>query len=213
VSTTMQARRRKEHGWSGRDVRTRFVHRVLLLVFIVLGVVVAKDSDAQGSRVPTNLQAALVAKVAGFDRNFAARANGRVRVLLVKADGNPESSLAATEMLNALAALPTIGDLPHDQEVVSFTSGSALADVVKAKHITIVYFGPGFTTRTTEIRDAFTDVNVLTVGALAEYVPAGIVLGFDLVSGKPKLVVHLPQARRQHVEFQGAALGLMKVVE
>jgi hypothetical protein len=48
---------------------------------------------------------------------------------------------------------------------------------------------------------------------MADYVPAGIVLGFDLVSGRPKLVVNLSQARRQHVDFRAEVLKLMKVYE
>ena len=40
---------------------------------------------------------------------------------------------------------------------------------------------------------------------------AGMVLGFDLVSGRPKLLIHVAQARKQNVSFPGSVLSLMKV--
>jgi hypothetical protein len=56
-----------------------------------------------------------------------------------------------------------------------------------------------------------TPVSVLSVGDVPEYVPDGVVLGFDLEAGKPKLLVNLDQARRQNVEFTSDVLRLMKV--
>ena len=44
-------------------------------------------------------------------------------------------------------------------------------------------------------------------------VPKGIVLSFDLVSGKPKIVVHLGQAKRQDVQFKAELLKLARVIE
>ena len=46
-----------------------------------------------------------------------------------------------------------------------------------------------------------------------DYVPGGIVLGFDVVSGRPKLLVHLTQAKRQNVALRAEALKLMRVFE
>jgi hypothetical protein len=55
------------------------------------------------------------------------------------------------------------------------------------------------------------NVSLLTVGATPEYVESGIVLGFDLVSGRPKLLINLSQARKQQVDFPASVLRLMKV--
>jgi hypothetical protein len=53
---------------------------------------------------------------------------------------------------------------------------------------------------------------VLTVASSAQDVENGIVLGFDVISGKPKLVVSLTQARKQNVAFNAAVLKMMKVL-
>ena len=54
---------------------------------------------------------------------------------------------------------------------------------------------------------------MLSVAADPGEVPKGIVLGFDLVSGKPKIVVHLGQAKKQEVSFKAEFLKLAKVLE
>jgi len=178
---------------------------------LALIVLVAAHGYAQSSQVPIGVQADLLVKVAAFDRNFRGRAGDKAVVLLVGMNGDASSARAAMEMRAALARVPTIGDLPHEEQVVTYTSAAALAEQVRSRKAAIVYFGPGFAAQVPAIRDAFSSVNVLTIGAVPEYVPSGIVLGFDLVSGRPKLLVNVPQARKQQVAFPATVLNLMKV--
>jgi hypothetical protein len=106
-----------------------------------------------------------------------------------------------------------VGNLPHEEQIVTYSSASALAELVRAKRAAIVYLGPGLDKHVPPIRDALSSLDVLSVGAIPSYVPAGIVLGFDLVSGRPKLLIQLSQARRQNVAFPASVLNLMKVYQ
>src|SRR6266545_3984079 len=56
--------------------------------------------------VPVDRQAELLARVAAYDRNMAARAGDRVRVLLVINVSDPESVVVARRMEAALRSLP-----------------------------------------------------------------------------------------------------------
>jgi hypothetical protein len=60
---------------------------------------------------------------------------------------------------------------------------------------------------------ALVGVDVLTAGATRSFVREGIVVGFDLVGGKPKLLVHLGQARKQNVKLTARFLNLVEVVD
>lgn len=177
----------------------------------LLALTFSRASYAQSMPVPTGAQAELLAKLVGFDRNFAARAGGKAVILLVSMSGDSESTKAALEMKAALSRVATVGNLPHEEQLITFSSAAALAELVRAKRAAIVYFGPGFDKQVPAIRDAFSSLDVLSVGALPGYVPAGMVLGFDLVSGRPKLLIHVAQARKQNVSFPGSVLSLMKV--
>jgi hypothetical protein len=183
------------------------------LAWLVVSLIVAptRNARAQSMAVPPGTQAELLAKLAGFDRNYAARAGNKAVILLVAMPGNSESMRAALEMKAALGRQEKVGDLPHEEQVVTHSSAEALVETVRARRAAIVYFGPGFEKQIPALSSAFSSVNVLTVGANPAYVPAGIVLGFDLVSGRPKLLVHVLQARKQHVSFPASVLNLMKV--
>lgn len=195
-----------------RTLRRRVA--VGLLVALGLSVVelgLPKTGQAQTVQLPSPVQAELTGKLAGYDRNFAARAGDKAIIILAAMPGDAESNRSALEMKGALARLPTVGSLAHEEQLVTFSNAVALADVVRSRKAAIVYFGPGFGKQISAIRSAFSTLNVLTIGAVADYVPAGIVLGFDIVSGKPKLLVNIAQAKKQQVSLPASVLKLMKV--
>ena len=173
----------------------------------------AKRGSAEEVAVPTALQAELLAKVAGYDKNLPARAGEKVHVLIVTKPGDDESTRIAAQMERSLRDRAEIGGLAHDETTVTYSDSAALAQVVRSRKIAIVYLTPGLRDEVGAIAKALAGVNVLSVGAHADYVPKGAVLGFDLVSGKPKLTVNLPQAKRQDVAFRAEVLKLMRVYE
>ena len=192
---------------------TPWPKRLTALVVIALVLVYAGSVGAEDVAVPLGLQAELVAKVASYDKNFAARSGERAQVFLLVKSGNADSSRAAAHLQSALGGVAHVGGLPHDEHVVTYGGGAALAALVKSRRAAIVYVTPGFTDDLGDIRAALDGLDVLSVAAVAEYVPKGIVLGFDLVSGKPKLLCHLTQAKKQNVAFKSDVLKIMRVYE
>jgi hypothetical protein len=163
--------------------------------------------------VPADLQATLLAKVVTYDRNLAERAGDRVHTLLVGKPKDPTSMPFIRQMRQALGDIDTFGSYPHDEQIVEFASATALAERCRAERISIVYLGPGLHEDIDAIRNALEPLSILTVSASPEEVLRGVILGFDLVQGKPKLVIHLPQARKQHVNMQSDLLKLMRIVD
>jgi len=168
---------------------------------------------AEDVAVPVALQAQLIAKVAGYDKNFAQRAGDRARVVVLRRSGDADSAHVAAQMLTALGEVDKIGGLPHDDAELVWSNAAALASTIKKQRIAIVYVTPGFSEEIASIRAALEGGDVMTVSAVPDDVPRGIVLGFDLVSGKTKLLCNLAVARKQNVAFKAEALKLMKVYE
>jgi hypothetical protein len=185
----------------------------LVVLLTAFALALTSPCAAQSMPVPSSAQAELLAKLVGFDRNYAARAGSKAVIILAVMPGDSESASAALEMKAALSRLPSVGNLPHEELIVNYSSAGALADVVRSKRAAIVYLGPGFDKQIPAIREAFSSLAVLSVAGVPSYVPAGIVLGFDLVSGRPKLLIQLPQARKQNVAFPASVLSLMKVYQ
>jgi hypothetical protein len=193
----------------GRGVTiARAVGACLAIAFAVL----ASGGSAQEPGVPVSVQATLLAKVAAYDKNLHARSGPRMRVLILVQPGNPWSQRAGAQMKEALGELPTIAGLAHDEAIA--TAPADWPAIWRAQRPSIVYVTPGFGDAEIQALTAsMAGVDVLSVGAIPAYVPNGIVLGFDLVSGRPKLLVHLGQARRQRVALGADVLKLMRVYE
>lgn len=183
--------------------------RVLLAAVLCVTPIAADEDPA----VPVSLQAELLVKVAAYDKNLAARAGDRARVLIVAKRDDARASHVAQQAERALQG-KSVGKLPLEVSVVKWSDAAALAKLVKSKRAAILYLTPGFSQAELEsVSKSLDGADVLSAGAMAKYVQRGVVLGFDLVSGKPKLLVHLKRARRQNVNLSSKALKLMKVYE
>jgi hypothetical protein len=187
--------------------------RALARLILLATMLVAWPTFAEEVSVPIGLQAELVAKVVSYDRNFAARAGERAHVLLVTRSGDAESVRTAAHMESALRDIKELGGLPHDEATVAYGGAKVLVEAVRARRIAVVYLTPGLGGEVSQIAEALAGTSVLTVGATSDFVPRGAVLGFDVVSGRPKLVVNLTQAKKQDVAFKAEVLKLMRVIE
>jgi hypothetical protein len=184
-----------------------------VLAAIAITLVDAPSARADEVAVPVELQAELLTKVAAYDRNMTARAAGRVHILIVERAGDADSGRTAAQMKKALGGVERVVGLPHDETILDYAGAAALASECRARHASIAYLSSGLGGELPQIRAALEGVDVLSAAAVASYVPGGIVLGFDLVSGKPKLLIQLGQARRQNVALKAEVLKLMKVFE
>jgi hypothetical protein len=163
--------------------------------------------------VPVQLQMELLVKVAGYDKNLPARARGVVRVVVLTRRDDGQSRNVAQQALRALSG-KSIKGLPVEVSELPFSDGPALSRVVKERGISIVYATPGFGSSDMQnIAKALSGQSVLSAGALARFVESGVVVCFDLVGGKPKLLVHLRRAREQGVDLSSQVLKLARVIE
>ncbi len=192
----------------------RVLRFTLTLVAAAAVVCLERGSSAEEVAVPVAVEADLTVKVAAYDKNFRDRAGKIAHVLIVYRAGDVGSEKIAGQMQKALGGFDSIAGLPHDEEMMAYVDSGKLAQAAKTKHASILYLAPGFSDGDLDsIAKSMTGADVLTVASMARYVPRGVVFGFDLVSGKPKLLVHLTQARRQNVVFRSEVLKLMKVYE
>jgi hypothetical protein len=168
---------------------------------------------AEEAALPIALQVELLVKVASYDRNFQQRAGERAQVLIFTKPGNGDSARVAAQVEAGLARAPQLAGLPHDETIMPYQGPVELANTCQTKRAAIVFFGPGFRQDIPEIRAALDGIDVLSVSAIPDYVEAGIVLGFDVASGRPELLVNLTQARKQKVALRSDVLRLMKVFQ
>lgn len=167
---------------------------------------------ADGITVPVPLQAKLLAKVAKYDRNMPKRASGSLKVAVLD-NGSGSSASAAAKLASAVGNISSIAGVPASAEVTKFSSAGSLKGAVKSGGVAIVYITPGMSGDVSGLAGALSGVSVLTVGAVGSYAGKGAVLSFDLVEGKPKIMVNLGQAKKQQVSFHPNFLKLAEIVD
>lgn len=186
--------------------------RRLLLALAAL--LVTSRAGAEEVSVPVSLQIDLLLKVASYDKNLRRRAGDRVLVAVLVNPKDADSGRVAAQALAALAEASEVDGLPVMPLSVEYTDSASLSRLADESRVAVLYVTPGFTPAELDgIALAFDGRSVLSAGALAKYTERGTVLGFDLVGGKPKLLVHLARAKRQKVELSSAVLKLMRVIE
>jgi hypothetical protein len=168
-------------------------------------------APAEGPVVPVELQVELLGKLLRYDRNFAARVEDEVRVLVVHEPTRPDSVRVAAEYAAAIVATGKLGGVKARAEVVSFPGERALAARVKADRVAVVVFTPSFVSRAPLVAEAFAGLDCLTVSVTPDGVREGLVLGFDLAAGKPRMLFNLSRSRRQGADFRAEVLRLMTV--
>jgi hypothetical protein len=171
------------------------------------------SARADEPTLPVQVQAGLLAKVAAYDRNLLGLESGKVVVAIVTRQADLDSVAVGGRLQAGLRAIPSIAGLSHEEIMVPFGTAGGLADICRKNQVSIAYIAPGLDREIPAIAEAMRDMSVLTTGAMPDYVSRGLVLGFDLVSGHPKILVHLEQARRQNVVLTAQLLKLAVIVE
>ncbi len=180
----------------------------MLVALLAPGVAAAEETT-----VPAPLQASLLARAAAYDKNFARRAGEKARIYIVTS-GSPGSTQFFGQLRVALSGESLVGGKSHDEEEVPFTGATALASRVKTDRPAVLFLGPGLSEADVKaVVEAMSGLDVLTASANPAWVKLGVALGFDLVSGKPRLLVNLKQAQKQSVAFGADFLRLAQVVD
>jgi hypothetical protein len=163
--------------------------------------------------VPPRLQADLSAKVIDYVQTPAPRDNDVIRIGILTKAGDVDSTHVGTELKATLDKVDTIAGLPHEQVMMTWLSADRVAQESKERKLFALYVAPGLGPEISAIARALDGVPLVTIAAVDAYVLDGAILSFEQVSGHPRMVFNLTQARRQGVTFRSGVMRLMRIVE
>ncbi|HUJ28657.1 MAG TPA: YfiR/HmsC family protein [Myxococcales bacterium] len=164
-----------------------------------------------GEGVPPSVQANLLVRVAPFDRSLSTLP--QIQVLVVARRDDPGSQHVADAVYAALKNETQIAGVPMQLARIEVTSVPHLLSEIRGRKPSIVYLSTEFSRDAPAIAAGLDGEHLLTFAAESEAVRGGICVGFDLSFGRPQVLVHLEQSRRQHAKFQSGFLHLAKVVD
>ncbi len=173
----------------------------------------AAMARAESPTAPIPIQARILARILPFDRGFAGRAGSTVPVVIAFRDGDADSSSAAKQMDKALSDIGDIAQKSVNVVTVRYESAARLVDECRKRDAAASYLSPGLGNEIHAIAQAMARHPILTLASVETYVPAGAVLGVEVISGKPRISINLPQAKLQGIDFPSALLKLARVYQ
>ncbi|MBI5547773.1 MAG: DUF4154 domain-containing protein [Deltaproteobacteria bacterium] len=191
----------------------RFLMGPWAVGLVAAGLVLPAPLRGEEATVPVAVQMDLLAKLIVYDRNLANRGGDQVVTLILVKSGHDESARAGAQALRTLGQKDEIALRRHAEELVTFVDAATLAQSCRTLRASVVYVTPGFSdAELSAIGRSLTGISVISAGAVASSARKGLVLSFDLVSGKPKLLIALGQAEKQQVSLSANVLRLMQVL-
>jgi hypothetical protein len=174
-----------------------------------LAAVTWASGAAWADDVPANLQARLLASISGHVYTLPQESPLRVMVVY------PVSATAGSRDAQTLAAAIAAAQADKFKTtLVPFKSTADLKDQVRTQRPAIVYLAADLDEA--GIRgavDACDQDGLLTVAEASASVQFGVILGFALFEGKPRLVVNLPRVQRQRVRLSSSLLSLAQIIK
>ena len=187
--------------------------KAVLLIAAASLSIPATTARAESAAIPLQLQVDLTAKLLEYAQTPSPQGVSVMRIGILVKGGSVESSHFASELESAFDRVGKIASLPHEEVAISWSSAAAVAADAKRRQLFALYVTPGLGGEIPAIARALEGAPVITIAALDSYVGAGAILGFELVSGRPKMVLNLGQAKRQGVAFRASVMKLMRIIE
>jgi uncharacterized protein DUF4154 len=193
-------------------LRRRAAHWAAACLFLAVCTLVCLDSGADAG-VPISLQVRLLAHLGSYDRNFKNRAGPVANVLVVYRKGDPDSAFEQASLIGALGELHDIGGVPIHVDQAEFGDPEALAKRCRKERISVLYLTVGLEGDMPRLTAALANSDILTVGTTARHAENGAVVSFALEEARPKLIINLPRARAQNVDFRAEVLRLARLIK
>lgn len=190
---------------------TRFNRRIFALAGLIVAAAASVNASADTPSAPIAVQAQVITRILPFERGFAARAPSEVRVVIALRPGDADSESAALKMAKALDDIGTVANRPLRVSTVNFVSAQQLSAECRKRSAHVLFITPGLSAEVSQIATGLIGSGMLSVAAVETYVPGGIVLGVEVVAGKPHMSVNLKQAKSQKLDFPSAVLKLARI--
>lgn len=173
------------------------------------GAVMLVAVAARADELPVSLQAQLLQKAATYITSLAPGDSGAVKVLVLHPGASP--TRWSEGLAGALNQLGQLGKFKGEAKVVPV---SGLKSALAAEKPQVIWVPPELDEKgVSAVLEAVGTSNIVTVSVVSAHVKQGVILGFDLLEAKPRILVHLKQARAQSVVFLSGLLTHSVIVE
>lgn len=160
--------------------------------------------------VPLSLQVDLLGKVLWYERTLQRSQQAELSIAILTRPKHLASEASAEQLEAQLTRVKALGGKPVRVRRVPYRSAEQTQRTTEGAYL--LYLTPGLEAAVADIAAAIAGQNVLTICSFGGGVPLGAVMGFELTSSKPQIVINLDRARAQKLDFSAQFLRIAKVV-
>lgn len=171
-------------------------------------------SWSQEMAVPVKVQFPLFLKILVFDRNLKERVGNEIVVGIVYQRKFKRSLKTRDEFVDVMKKSPIkkVEDIPIRQVSIDVDEVDLDSAVSKNK-VDILYIAPVRALEMEKITNLSRDKKILTLTGVPDYVDSGLTVGIGTKGRKPRIIINLPAAKAEGVDFSSGLLNLAKVVK
>jgi hypothetical protein len=191
-----------------RGIARRFLALLAGCALIALSL----RTRAEDAAVPIALQVELLSRLLWYERGLQRRPEPQLRALILERPRDPLSGRSAAQVAAQLDRVKLLGGKSVSHTRVVYQSLEQIARVAEQERPYLAWITPGFGDVSGELARSLGARGVLSVSSSGPDAVRGVVLGFELASGKPRIMLNLQQARAQKLDFNAQFLRVVRVV-
>ncbi len=169
--------------------------------------------QAQEMPVPVDAQWALLSKILTFDRSLAARAGEELVVGLLYQGRYRPSLVARKESEEALSSIGRLADIRTGCVPIEMRDQADLEAALLKNKVDVLYVTPMRRLEIEPIAALSRARKIVTLTGVPRFVESGLAVGIGAKGGKPRIIINLPAARAEGIDFGSGLLKLAKIVE
>ena len=185
----------------------------ILLYTLIFAFLSTFISQAQDMAVPVEIQYPLFLKILTFDRNLKTRV-GKEIIIGIVYQGKFRSSLKTKdELVDVIkkSSIKNVHDIPIKQVSINIDEND-LESTASKLEIDVLYITPIRAVDIESITKLSRKKKIITLTGVTDYVKAGISVVIDVKDNQPQIVINLPGAKDEGVDFSSQLLRLSKVI-
>ena len=162
--------------------------------------------------VPSELQAAIITRMLGYDRALKGRIGSSLTIGIVVKGGDRAAARMESELQQAFAAQGSVQGLPVSAKGHAYTGAAPFAEWITGQGIDVLYVAPGLDKELEAIRAVCAEHRVASVSPVRAYVKQGLAVGVVARGESPGLLVNLAVAKSTGMDMDPKLLSLSEIL-
>lgn len=160
------------------------------------------------------VQYPLFLKILTFDRNLISRAGEELTIGIVFQGKFKKSLNVKEKWITEMSQSPVqkVQNLPVRRVEIDLDK-TDLKKALREMPVDVLYFAPLRGIELEAMADVATAFHICTLTGVAHYVDSGVAVGIGIKAQKPHIIINLPAAKAQGMDFSSKLLKLARVIQ